>query len=132
MFPATSAAPATPSIEAFPEGGTLQVMVEGSIEPVLLKPKAELILGRKDPATGASPDIDLTPYAGYRMGVSRRHAAIRTGDKGQLDLWDLGSSNGTFLNGTRLVAYRAYTLNSGDEIRLGQMGMKVAFIRQTK
>ena len=105
----------------------LRIEIEGSNEPILLKPGPEVILGRRDPTTGAMPDVDLTQFAGYRMGVSRRHAALRPGEGRRLDLWDLGSSNGTFLNGTRLGAHRPYRLRDGDEIRLGQMVMRLYF-----
>lgn len=111
----------------FPPGSYLRLELEGSPEPVLFQPKPETIFGRRDPATGAMPDIDLTPFAGYRMGVSRRHAAIRFGDERSLDLWDLGSSNGTFLNGQRLSAHRPYRLHDGDELRLGQMVIRLFF-----
>jgi pSer/pThr/pTyr-binding forkhead associated (FHA) protein len=60
------------------------------------------------------------------MGVSRRHAAIRLQDK-QLHVSDLGSSNGTFLNGTRLNAHRPYQIKDGDEVRLGQMVLRLYF-----
>ncbi|NLX09081.1 MAG: FHA domain-containing protein [Chloroflexi bacterium] len=112
---------------SFSEGDVLRLEIEGSPEPVLVKPKPETIFGRRDPATGAMPDVDLTPFAGYRMGVSRRHAAIRFGDDQALDIWDLGSSNGTFLNGQRLSAHRPYRLRDGDELRLGQMVLRVQF-----
>jgi hypothetical protein len=111
----------------FDENASIRLEIEGSPEPILFKPKPENILGRRDPATGAMPDVDLTPFAGYRMGVSRRHAAIRRGDDRSLDLWDLGSSNGTFLNGERLSAHRPYRLHDGDELRLGQMVLRLRF-----
>lgn len=104
----------------------LRLVIEGG-EPLLIKPQQELILGRRDPATGVQPDIDLTPYAGYRMGVSRRHAAIRRNADQFLELWDLGSSNDSYLNGTKLVSYRPNRLRDGDEIRLGQMTMRIFF-----
>jgi len=110
------------------EGDKLKLEIEDSPEPVTLSATQEIIFGRRDPATGALPDLDLTPHAGYRMGVSRRHAAIRPGVGGTLDLWDLGSSNGTFLNGQRLSAHRPYRLHDGDELRLGQMVIRVAFL----
>ncbi len=110
-----------------PPNSRLRIEIEGGPEPILIAPKEELIFGRRDPATGAMPDIDLTPYAGYRMGVSRRHAAIRSTDANRLDLWDLGSSNGTFLNGQRLNAHRPYPIHDGDRLRLGQMTIRILF-----
>jgi predicted component of type VI protein secretion system len=113
--------------EEFHDQWLIRIEIENSTEPTLLRPTHEIIIGRKDPATGSMPDIDLTPFAGYRMGVSRRHAAIRLTEGHFLDLWDLGSSNGTFLNGMRLVAYRPHRLRDGDEIRLGQLSMHAFF-----
>jgi hypothetical protein len=110
----------------FNENMLLRVEIEGGAAPMLVYPKQEIIMGRRDPNTGGMPDVDLTAYAGYRMGVSRRHAAIRLQDK-QLHVSDLGSSNGTFLNGVRLVAHRPYQLRDGDEIRLGQMVLRLFF-----
>ncbi len=114
----------------FEESMVLRIEIEGGATPILVYPKQEIIFGRRDPTSGGMPDVDLTPYAGYRMGVSRRHAAIRLQDK-RLDVSDLGSSNGTFLNGTRLSAHRPYQLRDGDEIRLGQMVMRVFFQTNT-
>jgi predicted component of type VI protein secretion system len=48
--------------------------------------------------------------------VSRRHAAIRD-QGGSLGIEDLGSTNGTFVNGKRISSVTA--LNDGDEVRLG-------------
>lgn len=110
----------------FSEDMVLRIEIEGGTTPMMVYPKQEIIMGRRDPNTGGMPDVDLTTYAGYRMGVSRRHAAIRLQDQ-QLNLSDLGSSNGTFLNGTRLNAHRPYQVKDGDEIRLGQMVLRVYF-----
>jgi hypothetical protein len=114
----------------FEDNMVLRIEIEGGTTPILVYPKQEIIFGRRDPTSGGMPDVDLTPYAGYRMGVSRRHAAIRLQDK-RLDVSDLGSSNGTFLNGTRLSAHRPYQLRDGDEVRLGQMVMRVFFQTNT-
>jgi len=87
-----------------------------------------IVLGRRDPSTGLKPDVDLTPFAGYRMGVSRRHAELRhLIDENVLELWDLGSSNGTHLNEERLTPHRAYRLKDGDVIRLGQLSLRLRF-----
>lgn len=106
---------------------SLRIEIEGGATPIVLKPQTDdMILGRRDPTTGATPEVDLTPYAGYRMGVSRKHASLRL-ENDELNLWDLGSSNGTFLNGTRLNPHRAYLVRDGDEIRLGQMVLRLFF-----
>ena len=111
----------------FEEGDRLRLEIEGCPDPLFFEIEKEAVFGRKDPATGAMPDIDLTPFAGYRMGVSRRHAAISRNAENGLDVRDLGSSNGTFLNGQQLTAHRLYALRNGDELRLGQMVIRVLF-----
>jgi predicted component of type VI protein secretion system len=111
----------------FESNMTLRIEIEGGANPIILKPKThDMILGRRDPTTGATPEVDLTPYAGYRMGVSRKHASLRLEDN-QLNIWDLGSSNGTFINGMRLNPHRPYPIRDGDEIRLGQMVLRMFF-----
>jgi hypothetical protein len=57
--------------------------------------------------------------------VSRRHAEIRVeGD--QLSIRDLGSTNGTRLNGQLITAWR--TLRDGDEIQLGDLPLVVQLL----
>lgn len=51
------------------------------------------------------------------QGVSRRHARIMPLDGGEFQLEDLGSSNGTYLNGRRIDG--TYRLLHDDRIRLG-------------
>ena len=48
--------------------------------------------------------------------VSRRHATIRE-EGGQVSIEDLGSTNGTYVNGERITGLRA--LRAGDEVRFG-------------
>lgn len=91
---------------------------------VSLKP--EILLGRKDPESDTFPEIDLTPYGAAEKGVSRRHAKIMSRGK-DLILEDIGSVNGTFLNGNRVVPYQAETLESGDVIQLGMLVLQIFF-----
>jgi ABC-type multidrug transport system ATPase subunit len=63
---------------------------------------------------GRDPGVDILVES---PGVSRRHAQI-TIQADQCTLEDLGSSNGTFLNGERISQPRR--LRNGDVIRLGQ------------
>lgn len=63
---------------------------------------------------GRDPSADIMVPA---SAVSRRHCRIAF-DGTQYTLEDLGSSNGTFVNGNRLTG--VHTLRSGDDIALGQ------------
>jgi pSer/pThr/pTyr-binding forkhead associated (FHA) protein len=53
--------------------------------------------------------------------VSRRHARIRISDQ-EATLEDLGSKNGTFVNGQKVVT--AVRLNDRDEIDVGSFQLK--------
>jgi hypothetical protein len=110
----------------FDSSMVLRLEIEGAPTPILLYPKAENTIGRRDPSTGTMPDVDLTAYAGYRMGVSRRHATIRAIEN-RLEVRDLGSSNGTSVNGVRLTPHQPHILRDGDELALGKMVIRVIF-----
>ena len=64
-----------------------------------------------------------------QLGLSRRHAAIRPTDT-HLYLVDLGSTNGTSLNGASIGVNTPYALNHGDLVRLGRLEFTIYFIRQ--
>ena len=76
--------------------------VRDSAEPLTLVPASSISLGRYDSSSDTQPDIDFTPYGALDKGVSRHHASIEFTED-TLTLMDNGSSNGTFLNGQRLV-----------------------------
>jgi hypothetical protein len=76
-------------------------------------------VGRIDPVTGIHPDVDLTPVDGKRS-ISRRHARIRRRSDGSYGvIEDVGTMNGTFVNGVRLVAGRLVPVVSGDSVVFG-------------
>jgi hypothetical protein len=80
--------------------------------PLCLDPEREVVIGR-------SRSCELTLHVGQ---ASRRHAVVRFED-GDFRVRDLGSTNGTFLNGEPLDAERA--LRTGDRIEIG--GVSVTF-----
>ncbi len=65
----------------------------------------------------ADMDLQLDPAA--ELEVSRRHAVFELKD-GVWMVSDLGSRNGTFLNGSRIAAYAR--LRSGDQVQFGAGG----------
>jgi FHA domain len=111
-------------------GTLLRFEVAGNATPILIVPREVITVGRRDPQSGNLPDVDLTPFAGYRMGVSRNHATLNIDSTNRMTVQDLGSSNGTFLNGVRLTPHSRYRVQHGDEIRFGQLGLRVLIAPQ--
>jgi pSer/pThr/pTyr-binding forkhead associated (FHA) protein len=70
------------------------------------------------------PDIDLSPYQAYAAGVSRLHAVIKR-DGNRILFIDLGSANGTYINGKRLAPNVEQVLNHGDIIALGKLKLQI-------
>ncbi len=93
-------------------------------KPIRMDLNHERILGRSH--NDYHPDIDLTPFDGYDRGVSRQHASIRL-QTDTVMLVDLNSANHTFLNGQRLIPDQPRIVRDGDEIRLGQLVLRVNF-----
>lgn len=81
-------------------------------------------LGRLDPASDVFPEIDLSNDGGLEKGVSRRHARVLKRE-GAVVVEDLGSINGTFINGKRLAPYLPEALQSGDQLQLGRLLIEV-------
>lgn len=112
---------------AIPDQG-IAVYIEGKSNPVRIDSKGELVIGRKVGGTKNVSEnlLDLSPLGGYGQGISRRHAAIRRTEKGY-EILDLGSVNGTWLNGKRLTPHQFYPLTSGSHLRLGNMLLFVRY-----
>jgi hypothetical protein len=86
-------------------------------------------LGRIDPTMDVFPDIDLSYDAAPSKSVSRRHAAI-TRQGNSVIVEDMGSVNGTFINGKRLDPYLPEILNNGDVLQLGKIQIEVEIRRR--
>jgi hypothetical protein len=95
-------------------------------ETIVLHPTEEIIFGRADAAAGNKPGVDLTPFGAQEKGVSRIHASLKRGDE-TLVLVDLGSVNGTHLNGQKLIPNQPRVVRDGDEIRLGMLVCNIYF-----
>ncbi len=98
----------------------LRLNIDDTAEGLAYVLQTEAVIGRGDPLVDIPPEVDLTAYGAYQMGLSRRHALLRLRD-GRLELLDLGSRNGTFVNGLRLTAHQPMALATADELRLGRM-----------
>jgi hypothetical protein len=101
---------------------SLHLMDSGKILP--LASRNEFTLGRLSEGQPIMPDIDLTPYQAYASGVSRLHAVVKR-DANRVLVMDLGSSNGTYVNGRRINPHVEEPLSHGDIVALGKLKIQV-------
>jgi hypothetical protein len=108
--------PAAPRIKPVPQavargtGGPELVVMSGPGEGRRLPvPPGGLTLGR---------DELLGPPFSTDSSVSRRHAAVNRCGDGSVEVTDLGSANGTYVNGRQVTA--ATAMKASDVLRLGR------------
>jgi predicted component of type VI protein secretion system len=85
------------------------------MEAALNGPNGRIVLGATPLTIGRTPDNQLVVNDAK---ASSHHAEIRPDGQGY-SITDLGSTNGTFVNGQRLIPHMARQLNNGDAIRIG-------------
>jgi len=95
-------------------------------DPLVVRLSEKIVLGRAGPLTDPQPSVDLSSYHALDLGVSRMHAAIRRSEHDLL-FEDLDSSNGSHLNGERVIPHVAYRLQSGAVIALGRLTLQIYF-----
>jgi pSer/pThr/pTyr-binding forkhead associated (FHA) protein len=105
---------------------SLYLIENGDVLP--LEGRTEFTLGRSTEGQPILPDIDLAPYHAYENGVSRLHASITIG-KQQALATDLGSANGTRLNGQKLPPHKPYPIKHGDILILGKLKIQLLIRR---
>ncbi|HHX65840.1 MAG TPA: protein kinase [Chloroflexi bacterium] len=76
-----------------------------------------VLIGRPGGAMPVDLDISFYDPDGY---ISRNHARV-TVDQRQYSITDLGSVNGTYVNGRRLTPHVATPLRQGDRVRMGRV-----------
>jgi FHA domain len=72
---------------------------------------------------GRSPDNNIIVA---ELGVSKQHAELRRTPAGRFLIIDLGSHNGTYVNGTRIGEQELQELNEGDIIAIGHATFRLA------
>jgi hypothetical protein len=101
---------------------SLNIISTGDILPVVGLP--EVTLGRVSEGQPIIPDIDLSPYKAYESGVSRMHASLQLAED-QITVTDLGSANGTRINGMKITSQIPYPIKHGDILTLGKFKIQV-------
>lgn len=122
----TPAPPAPIPPSAFKAQVTLRLMDSGDVLP--LDSGNEYTLGRVSGNQPILPDLDLTPYQAYEGGVSRLHATIKITPEA-VTVTDLGSANGTHVNGVKLPAHEPHPLSDGDYLTLGKFKTQITIQR---
>jgi pSer/pThr/pTyr-binding forkhead associated (FHA) protein len=82
----------------------------------------ELLIGRRSVSRGIHPEIDVTSPPGgppTDTGVSREHAKLVAGQDGSWSVVDLGTENGTLVNGREIPPGTLIRLRDGDRVNLG-------------
>lgn len=116
----------TPGQSVFTEDMLLRLEIVDSTNPLVVDVRGEMMIGRSDNATEYTPEIDLTRHGAYRLGLSRKHALLRR--KGDLlELVDMGSRNGTIINGQKLAPQDTTIIHDGDEVQLGNLTLRMIF-----
>ncbi len=87
--------------------------------------RESLTVGRRDPVTGIQPSVDLTGLDQERS-VSRRHAKLERRGQRLYLVEDLGTTNGTFVNGERIPPGEPIEIRSGDLLRFGLVELSYA------
>jgi pSer/pThr/pTyr-binding forkhead associated (FHA) protein len=106
---------ARPVAEPPTTAGVALVVTAGTALGRRLTLTDELLIGRGVSGEGRlSEDVEL----------SRRHARVARSPAGQLTIEDLGSANGTFVNGERIDGPRE--LGVGDSVRVGSTVLELA------
>lgn len=121
----TPAAPAsTPSPVAATAGATLTITFPSG--QVFTMQGDEVNVGRADVAQNWHPELDVIPYGGGApdLGVSRHHARILRED-GRFTVVDVGSTNGTYVNGRAATYNQPAELSDGDTLSFGALNTQV-------
>lgn len=93
-------------------------------ETLSLGGRSEVTLGRVSKGQPIVPDVDLSPFKAYEAGVSRLHASLKArGEKVLVS--DLGSANGTRVNGQKIPPQTQVELQHGDILTLGTLKIQI-------
>jgi CRP-like cAMP-binding protein len=116
-------APGTPAADTQKPPASQRLFHNDTGIELFLASGSESTVGRHDPVTGINPDIDLSEVDSSRS-TSRRHAKIhRRGGRFFLTE-EIGTTNGTFVNGIRLETGVPCELKAGDEVQFGLVRME--------
>ncbi len=124
---AASSAPVPPPPAPAAQNLALRIVASGQV--LLLEPeRSEFLVGRPDPVTGIQPEINLGPFDTMRT-LSRRHGKILREGGLYFVREEVGTTNGTFVNGERIKTGAAVPLKPGNRLRFGSIEVEVIAVQ---
>lgn len=125
-----------PGFNSFPTRKVMQKQKDPNIslhlvesgKVIHLSDKKDFTLGRAVEGQSILPDVDLSAYEAFSQGVSRMHVSLRILNS-DVYVMDLGSSNGSKINGQKIIPHVEYSISHGDLITLGRLKVQVLLIR---
>ena len=122
----------SPTASTFPtppeemKDSQVAIQIMDSDEVIFLEGNKDFTIGRSTEGQMIVPDIDLSSHDAYEAGVSRLHASL-TINKQDISAKDLGSANGTRLNGQKIAAHAEHSVQHGDILTLGKLKIQILF-----
>ena len=126
MKQAQEMTPISRTADPLPLGAELCLDIQGAI--IITEILNKLYVGRENDFDDFSAFINLEKFDALEQGVSRLHAAIQLTKDRELKVIDLGSINGTFINGTAIQPFQEYVVQEGDHIHFGSLIATVRYL----
>jgi len=95
-------------VQSAPQAVVIQGEGRG-VKPIQIYPNQKIVVGRS-----ASADVKIDNHY-----VSNQHLSFTLSGNGTVTVTDLGSSNGTYVEGSKLMAHVPHIIHPGDRIMLG-------------
>jgi|GEM_PF-2088607 len=100
--------------------------IDGTDAPITFTNRREIIIGRTDPNSNMHPDIDVSGLPINFSSISRKHLRLLFSN-GTWYAEDMGSRNGSWLNGKLLLAHQRYQVRNQDTFQIGTVNFSVTF-----
>lgn len=114
--------PPPPSV---PAGSQFLVLLHAqSGQRFILDARPEFLVGRPDPVTGTTPEINLGPLDVQRS-LSRRHAKVLRDGSSFIVREEVGTLNGTWVNALRAKPGEVIGFKVGDTLKFGTVELEV-------
>ena len=105
-----------------PDANASRLVCEDPPAEFFLNREGDTLVGRSDPVTGITPDVDLTPLDPQRS-TSRRHAKLYQMSDTYYVMEEIGVMNGTYVNGNRVATGVPIAVQNGDVLKFGLVSL---------